>query len=579
MFTFQLLLTTSLCWSFQYHPSLLQGKNIRAFSTNKLYSTSYHNDDKDGDPFGDYDDDGYYYDEDDDDNGYTISDDNESDLDDFTIIDEQQEQQQTSHFYSQKELLDPSFYSGPSPKLFKRLCDSVDIERPSKIQALAWPTVLKGSHAVVADQTGSGKTLSYLIPLLQLALLKMKEKTGRPPPGSPQILVLAPTAELADQIFTVCEKIRASIPEVRTMVLTATGATGITSIRDQIRALKTNPVTILVSTPGRIATLLRSRGSSVNLQNLDAMVLDEVDVLLQDDSFGSQLRTIAGAAPSLDHLQFLFVTATLPETIVETVTREFGGFQLRQIRGPGLHRVAPSLKEILVDVSVPSSKLKDSTFCFNVKSEALVKALRNTPSRRTLIFCNTVESCRSVENFLKRKYKRDLTVGAYHNAMTADARNGNYRTFVSSSKKHLKSDCALVCTDRASRGVDFEGANVDHVIIFDFPKDPSEYVRRVGRTARAGREGTATVFAYGWQLPIARQIRNSARESIQEEQRNKDDFGDDYDDFDYRGGVQGRRKQQDQRQRQKQDEMIKGNIEGGKLWTKRLSNQVKRNYK
>eukprot|EP00547_Thalassionema_nitzschioides_P010646 CAMPEP_0194257222 /NCGR_PEP_ID=MMETSP0158-20130606/38495_1 /TAXON_ID=33649 /ORGANISM="Thalassionema nitzschioides, Strain L26-B" /LENGTH=564 /DNA_ID=CAMNT_0038996189 /DNA_START=30 /DNA_END=1721 /DNA_ORIENTATION=+ len=564
MFTFQLLLTISSCSSFQHYPSLLQRKNTPATWISKVHSKSYHNDD---DPFGDYDDDGYYY-NDSDNNGYTIIDDNESNLDEHTVIDkdDEEEEQKKSHFYSRKELLDPSFYSGTSPKIFKRLCDSVNIERPSKIQALAWPAVLQGSHAVVADQTGSGKTLAYLVPLLQLALLKKKEKTGRPPPGCPQILVLAPTAELADQIFTVCEKIRASIPEVRTMVLTATGAAGITSIRDQIRALKTNPVTILVSTPGRIATLLRSRGSSVNLQNLDSMVLDEVDVLLQDDSFGSQLRTIAAAAPPLDQLQFLFVTATLPETIVETVTREFGGFQLRQIRGPGLHRVAPSLKETLVDVSVPSNKLKDPRFCFDVKSEALVKALRNTPSRRTLIFCNTVESCRSVENFLKRKYKNDLTVGAYHNAMAADARNANYRTFVTSNKKHLKSDFVLVCTDRASRGVDFEGTNVDHVVIFDFPKDPSEYVRRVGRTARAGRTGTATVFAYGWQLPIARQIRNSARESIQEEQRNKNDAGDDA--YDYRGGLQRRRKQQDPWQRQ--DEMIKGNIEGGKLWTKRL---------
>ena len=81
-------------------------------------------------------------------------------------------------------------------------------------------------------------------------------------------------------------------------------------------------------------------------------------------------------------------------------------------------------------------------------------------------------------------------------------------------RKEAAVDHILVCTDRAARGVDFDSAPVDHVVIFDFPKDPAEYVRRVGRTARAGRKGTNTVFAFAWQLPIARKIMGSKLESF-----------------------------------------------------------------
>lgn len=113
-----------------------------------------------------------------------------------------------------------------------------------------------------------------------------------------------------------------------------------------------------------------------------------------------------------------------------------------------------------------------------------------------------------------------------------------------------------VCTDRAARGVDFEAAPVDHVVLFDFPKDPAEYVRRVGRTARAGREGTSTVFAYGWQLPIARSIMGSKLETFTAGDDDEEEI-----DEEYTGGVKGRRRKQ-----RGVDHSIRGNIAGGKLW-------------
>jgi len=111
-----------------------------------------------------------------------------------------------------------------------------------------------------------------------------------------------------------------------------------------------------------------------------------------------------------------------------------------------------------------------------------------------------------------------------------------------------------VCTDRAARGVDFEAAPVDHVILFDFPKDPAEYVRRVGRTARAGRAGTSTVFAYGWQLPIARKIMGGKLESFTI-------AADDDDDDEYTTKQRkAKRKEGDRKS------LIRGNIADGRLW-------------
>jgi ATP-dependent RNA helicase DDX18/HAS1 len=419
-----------------------------------------------------------------------------------------------AHFFSKKSLDDPSLKTNGD--LFKPLCQGAGITRPSRIQSMAWPQILNGQHTIVADQTGSGKTLAYLVPLLLRALSSSNTTatTGNSTKiyGAPKLLVLAPTAELADQIRAVCMKISQTVP-FNTMVVTATGKQT-TSIRDQIRRIQRTPIDVMISTPGRISTILRTRNSGLDLSHLQTIVLDEVDILLIDETFGAQLRTVGEAAP-LETTQFVFVTATLPDQIVKTVTKEFPG--VVQVRGPGLHRVAPTMKERLIDVSVPSEFNRDPAMCFDIKAKQLLQALRLTRCRRTLIFCNTVESCRTVENLLNRKDRRGQVyeVSAYHNAMTPEARNANLQVFAQGRPgQDDHTDYVLICTERAARGVDFDAAPVDHVVIFDFPKDPAEYVRRVGRTARAGRTGSSTVFAYGWQLPIARKVMGSKLDSF-----------------------------------------------------------------
>jgi len=115
-------------------------------------------------------------------------------------------------------------------------------------------------------------------------------------------------------------------------------------------------------------------------------------------------------------------------------------------------------------------------------------------------------------------------------------------------------DYILICTDRAARGVDFDEAPVDHVVVFDFPKDPAEYIRRVGRSARAGRTGTSTVFAYGWQLPIARSVMGTKLGSITIAGNDMKDNENDYE------------PRYNRRTKKRKDAMMKEKIESGSLW-------------
>jgi len=485
----------------------------------------------------------------------------------------------SSNFFSRKEITDPSF-SFDTENL-KKLCNGAGIVQPSRIQALAWPVLLQGQSSIVADQTGSGKTLAYLLPIIQRILVSSNDSTNNQSKkqyGSPKILILAPTAELADQIKPVCDSLSASTSKsFSTKVITATGKYT-TNIRDQIRMIESSVIDVLITTPGRIATILRTKNSgNLDLTNVQSIVLDEVDVLLIDKTFGPQLRTVGAAAAPSSTTQFVFVTATLPDSVVDSVTREF--LNVRMIKGPGLHRVALTVKENLVDVSLPPVSNRDLVLGFDVKAKMLMKALRANRCKRTVVFCNTVESCRKVENLIRRSDRKGklLEVGAYHNAMNPGTRNKNLAIFahglLSRDQKEPTEENGyretkrwqrtkelnhiLVCTDRAARGVDFESAPVDHVILFDFPKDPAEYVRRVGRTARAGRAGTSTVFAYGWQLPIARKIMGEKLESFT---MAADDDDDDDDDEYTTKQRQGKGKK-----RQK-DSIIGGNIADGRLW-------------
>lgn len=208
---------------------------------------------------------------------------------------------------------------------------------------------------------------------------------------------------------------------------------------------------VLISTPGRLLALLTR--DQVSLAKAQSIILDEADVLFMDQSF--PLQPIGAAAPLTT--QFIFTTATLPDIVVDQIKQEFP--EVECLKGPGLHRIAPTVEEILVDCSGPPDQERNMETAFENKRLALLRALDQSTADRTLIFCNTITQCRNVENVLNRvdRQGRARAVYAYHGAVDHAVRQNAVVQF---TRPLLKTPVVMVCTDRASRGMDFDAAPV-----------------------------------------------------------------------------------------------------------------------
>eukprot|EP00262_Sarcandra_glabra_P003183 TRINITY_DN13721_c0_g1_i1.p1 TRINITY_DN13721_c0_g1~~TRINITY_DN13721_c0_g1_i1.p1 ORF type:complete len:726 (-),score=97.26 TRINITY_DN13721_c0_g1_i1:179-2356(-) len=396
-----------------------------------------------------------------------------------------------------KKSVDGGFFSRKSFKQLRCSDDMIeslrgqDFLRPSHIQAMSYVPVLEGKSCIIADQSGSGKTLAYLAPIIQRLRQEELEGVGKSSSGSPRVVILVPTTELASQVLNNCRSISKFGVPFRSMV-----ATGGFRQKTQLDSLQQN-LDVLIATPGRFVFLLQE--CFLQLTNLKCAVLDEVDILFGDEGFEKVLQRLINYAPVAT--QYLFATATLPVDIYNKVVGVFPDCEV--IMGPGMHRTSSGLEEVLVDCSGDGEEKTPDT-AFQNKKSALLQLVEETPVHKTIVFCNKIETCRKVENVLKRFDRKGLHVQvlSFHAALAQEARLSNMKEFLCSQSKD---SLFLVCTDRASRGIDF--ANVDHVVLFDFPRDPSEYVRRVGRTARgAGGKGKAFVFVVGKQVSLARRI-------------------------------------------------------------------------
>ena len=435
---------------------------------------------------------------------------------------------------------------------------SFEITKPTKIQALAWPNIISEATlldesntkaqsdraVIIGDQTGSGKTLAFLVPLiLRLSSPSPSKPPSKPTPvakttkavANPSLLILVPTSELANQVGKVCKSL-ANVAQFKTLILSGNFAEASTKkLADQ---LAFRNVDVLVATPGIVAKFLASK--DVDLSRVTSVVIDEVDVVM-NGSFNEELTKVGKYVGKTTSTLWVFATATLPDAVINSVKQEFNN-QVKVLTGPGLHKVSENLVEQIVDVSVGAKDNQNLKLCFAKKIESLSTSLRRNKCARTLIFCNTIESCRDVENFLVRNDRKGVlyNVNAYHGALPEKNLKRSLHQFqtglVSKSREKKNSsgrgvrereregggkdkdkekenikerktiDQILICTDRAARGVDFDEQPVDHVVVFDFPKDPAEYLRRVGRTARGGRKGVVSAFVYGWQVPTARNL-------------------------------------------------------------------------
>jgi len=330
---------------------------------------------------------------------------------------------------------------GLSEQLLKSIQEQ-GFEAPREIQEKAIPLALAGKDIIGGSETGSGKTLAFGAGII--------EKTVKG--AGIQALILTPTRELAEQD---CQAIRGFSKFKGLHVCAIYGGV---AMSPQIEALER--AEIVVGTPGRILDHLRQ--GTLNLSKVNSLVLDEADRML-DMGFIEDVEAIISQCPK-ERQTFLF-SATI---------------------SPDISHIAKKHMHSPVDISagqyVDPSKLKQIFYDVpsNQKFSLLVHLLKKEHPGLVMIFCNTRHNADFVAHNLD-KNKIDAT--AIHGGLT-QARRSKIMELFKSSEVH-----ALVCTDVAARGLDIEG--VSHVYNYDSPKTSKEYIHRIGRTARAGKEGIA----------------------------------------------------------------------------------------
>lgn len=337
---------------------------------------------------------------------------------------------------------------GLSSPLLKAIQDSGYAE-PTPVQKKAIPMILNGSDMVVSARTGTGKTAGFTLPILEfLYMRKSSRKNGI------KALILCPTRELADQIHKSI-KLYGKYLNIR-----ATVVFGGVSINSQKASMKKG-VDVLVATPGRLLDLISQK--IVNFKSLEFFVLDEADRML-DMGFIKDIETITSLLP-VKRQNLLFSATFSP--IVKKLT----------------NRIAK--KSIEVDMSSRAMKVREISEKFyrvnnSKKTEILCHFIKEEDWYQALIFVRTKYGA---DNLVRRIQRSGLEAVALHGNKSQSQRRKAIEDF-RRNKVHL-----LVATDIAARGIDVEG--LSHVVNYNLPAVPEDYVHRVGRTGRAGNKGIA----------------------------------------------------------------------------------------
>jgi len=344
---------------------------------------------------------------------------------------------------------------------------------PTPIQAQAIPIILKGTDLIGCAQTGTGKTCAFAVPILQhLSNNKSFDRKRKI-----RSLIVTPTRELAIQIE---ESFKAY---GRYTGLTCTVVFGGVNQNPQTSALRTG-VDILVATPGRLLDLMNQ--GHISLKDVEIFVLDEADRML-DMGFIHDVRRIISHLPQ--KRQSLFFSATMPPEIVKLA----GSIVYKPVK-------------IEVTPSASTVEIVDQYLYYidkGNKNALLIDLLKDEKIKTALVFTRTKFGADKVVKVLK---KRDITAEAIHGNKAQNARQRALSNFKSQTTR------VLVATDIAARGIDVD--DLEYVINYEIPNIPETYVHRIGRTGRAGANGTAISFcdaeekAYIWDIEklIAKQI-------------------------------------------------------------------------
>ena len=353
---------------------------------------------------------------------------------------------------------------GLDERLLKGL-DELGFNTPTEVQGKTIPASLRGADLLVSAETGSGKTAAFMLPILQML------HTNKTPQSGTRALILVPTRELARQVHDQCEILG------RYTFVTSGMIVGGEDYKFQINLLRKNPE-IIIATPGR---LLEHMGKGeVDFKDLEFLVLDEADRML-DMGFSEDVLHIADTCRK--ERQTLLFSATLkqkgmrhvikqvltePETLLLSTAQDQHG----------------SIRQQMIVADDPAHKIRLITWL-----------LKHEKFKKAIVFTNTREQTNNLNTWLRKE--QDLRVSALHGEMIQPDRN-RVMMLLREGKVNI-----LVATDVAARGLDIPG--VDLVINLDMARNGDDYVHRIGRTGRAGQEGTAIslIAPQEWNLKAA----------------------------------------------------------------------------
>lgn len=365
------------------------------------------------------------------------------------------------------------------PKIFKAL-DRCGYTQPTPIQARCIPDILSGKDMVASAQTGTGKTAAFVLPSLhRLSTQKLTlSKTSFQSKAKPRILILTPTRELASQIT------EAASTYGKFLQFKIISLVGGVSYYQQIRNLS-KPVDIIVATPGRLLDHMRSH--RVDLSNIEILIFDEADRML-DMGFIDDVKTITKTTPN--NRQTLLFSATVDNKL-DRVIKEI-------LKNP--------IRIDLSEQKMAPSKIKQELYLTDNeqhKSRLLHHFMSDKNVFKAIIFTATKINADKLARYLREK---NYSAAALHGDLKQNVRN---RTLDQLRQGKIQ---FLVATDVAARGIDIN--DITHVFNYDLPKFSEDYVHRIGRTGRAGKEGIAISFALPSETRLIRQIERYISQTL-----------------------------------------------------------------
>ncbi len=346
-------------------------------------------------------------------------------------------------------------------------------QHPTPIQAQAIPHLLALRDLIGCAQTGTGKTAAFALPILDR--LHRNRKPRRP--AHPRVLILAPTRELAAQVSQNFQTYGRHIDCTHATIFGGVGQ------QPQVRALRRG-VDVVVATPGRLLDLIQQK--HVNLSAIEVFVLDEADRML-DMGFLPDMKRIIAQLPRQRQ------TALFSATMVPSVLQLASGL----LKDPISISVTPAIATA-ERISERVLFVKDGKKCV-----ILTRLLNDPAMQRALIFTRTK---RGADKLVKELDQSAIGAKAIHGNKSQNARTAALNGFRNGRCR------VLVATDVAARGIDVDG--ITHVVNYDLPNDPSSYIHRIGRTARAGASGIAISLCANTEVAFLRDIERLLKRKV-----------------------------------------------------------------